>query len=102
MLVDLNVKEPRIRAALTSDPPDFRPVALNLEVATDGLRRLYVADENGSMYVFEQASTGAFALTKNADRRKLTGPNEVVTRGKHALVGSSSEPYLQLCATKYQ
>ena len=100
MLVDLNVKEPRIRAALTSDPPDFRPVALNLDIATDGVRRLYVADNDGSMYMFEQSSTGAFAPGKTADKRKLTGPKQVVTRGKRSLVGSPSEPYLQVCEMK--
>jgi arylesterase / paraoxonase len=100
MLVDLNAKEPRIRAALITDPPDFRPVALNLDVATDGVRRLYAVDDNGARYVFEQSTSGTFALTKNDDQRKLTAPNEVVTRGKRSLVGSSSEPYLQLCETK--
>jgi hypothetical protein len=100
MLVDLNAKEPRIRAALTSDPPEFRPVGVNLDVATDGVRRLYVADDNGARYVFEQSSSGTFALTREADQRKLTAPHEVVTRGKRSLVGSRSEPYLQLCETK--
>jgi hypothetical protein len=100
MLVDLNAKEPRIRAALNSDPPEFRPVALSLDVATDGVRRLYVVDDNGSRYVFEQSSSGTFGLTRNTDQRKLTAPRETVTRGKRTLVGSSSEPYLQLCETK--
>ena len=100
MLVDLNAKEPRVRAALTSDPPEFRPVALNLDVAPDGMRRLYVADDNGSMYEFEQSASGTFALVKKADEHKLARPNAVVTRGKRSLVGSSSEPYLQLCEAK--
>jgi hypothetical protein len=104
MLVDLNAKEPRVRAALTSDPRDFRPVALNLDVATDGVRRLFVADENGAMYEFEQSPGGTFTLTntlpKGVDQRKLTAPKEVVTKGKRSLVGSASEPYLQLCETQ--
>jgi hypothetical protein len=101
MLVDLNAKEPRVRAALTSDPPEFRPVALNLDVATDGARRLYVATDNGSMYEFEQSSSGTFTLVKTlgkeADQRKLTAPKQVATRGKRSLLGSSAEPYLQIC-----
>ena len=104
MLVDLNAPEPRVRAALNADPPDFRPVALNLEVANDGARRLFVTDDAGSMYVFEQSPTGAFTLVKtlakHADQRKLTERKEAVTRGKRSLVGSSSEPYLQLCETQ--
>ena len=45
MLVDLNAREPRVRAALLTEPPDFRPTALSLYVPAQGARRLFVVDE---------------------------------------------------------
>jgi arylesterase / paraoxonase len=81
MLVDLNAAEPRVRAALASDPPDFRPVALSLYVSPEGTRRLFVADAGASLHIFEQAPTGAFALLKSMRDPLIVNPTAVVGVG---------------------
>lgn len=102
MLVDLNAKEPRIRAALVTEPPEFRPDSLSLEIGQQGERRLLVTDVDGSTRTFEQSSTGAFALAQAAPgtSQGKHGAVNVVKQGKRSLVGSTREPYLQLCEAK--
>lgn len=84
MLVDLNAQEPRVRAALNSDPPDFRPLALSLYAPAQGARRLFVVDagkEAFSIQVFEQSSTGAFSLVKLVRDSRLVNPTALVAAG---------------------
>jgi sugar lactone lactonase YvrE len=84
MLVDLKAAEPHIRAALLSDPPDFRPVALSLYIPPRGARRLFVVDAGivtPAIQIFEQASTGAFALVKTISEPLLVNPTSIVATG---------------------
>jgi arylesterase/paraoxonase len=85
MLVDLNVAEPRVRAALNSDPPDFRPIGLNLYIPPQGARRLFVinrgAGGSSTIEIFEQTATGAFALSKTLRDPLLTSPTAIVAVG---------------------
>jgi hypothetical protein len=84
MLVDLNAKEPRVRAALNSDPPDFRPQALSLYAPAQGARRLFVVDAgkgSTSIQVLEQSTTGAFSLVKLVRDSRLVNPSAIVAAG---------------------
>jgi hypothetical protein len=84
MLIDMNAAEPHIRAALLSDPPDFRPIALSLYVPQHGARRLFVVDAGVSapaIHIFEQSSTGAFALVKTISDPLLVNPMSIVATG---------------------
>lgn len=97
MLVDLNVEEPRIRAALSTDPPDFRPVALSVYVPAEGPRRLFVVDIGGSpgaVQIFEQASTGAFTLVKTVRDALLTTPTAVVAVGAEQFYATADAAWL--------
>jgi len=64
MLMDLNVAEPRVRAALVTDPPDFQPGALSIDAPEQGPRRLFVVDHENEALVFEQSPSGAFEQVK--------------------------------------
>lgn len=106
MLVDLKSNEPRIRAALLTDPPDFRPVGLRLETAASGLRRLIVVDagiEKPALQIFEQSPTGAFSLIMTIhdaelvrEKKPLQG-DAVAVYGGRELISSLSEKKLMLC-----
>lgn len=85
MLLDLNVAEPRVRAALNSDPPDFRPIGLSLYVPPEGARRLFVINWHepgpGTVEIFEQTVTGAFVWLKTVSDPLLTSPLAIVAVG---------------------
>jgi hypothetical protein len=84
MLIDMNAAEPHIRAALLSDPPEFHPIALSLYAPQPGVRRLFVVDAGTSMsaiQIFEQSSTGAFALVKTISDPLLVNPTSIVATG---------------------
>ncbi len=81
MLVDLNAAEPRVRAALASDPPEFRPIALSLYVSPQGARRLFVVDAAGSVQVFEQSPAGAFAFLKTLNDPLLADTTAIAAVG---------------------
>ena len=96
MLVDLNAKEPRVRAALATDPADFRPIALSVYAPADGPRRLFVIDAGAStlaVQVFEQSSTGAFTLAKTLHDSRLTQPRAIVASGPDQFYVVSDEPW---------
>src|SRR5262249_22129974 len=84
MLMDLNASEPRIRAALLSDPPDFRPGALSLYAAAEGAKRLFVVDAGVALtaiQIFEQSASGAFALVKAIHDQRLLNPSSLAAVG---------------------
>src|SRR5262249_27512131 len=84
MLVDLNVAEPRVRAALLSDPPDLRPIALSLYVPAQGARRLFVIDAGAAgatIQIFEQLTSGDFRLVKSVSDALLLNPTAIVAVG---------------------
>jgi hypothetical protein len=83
MLMDLNVAEPRVRAALVTDPPDFQPEALNLEVADHSPRRLFVIDRQKVVQVFEQSPSGAFERVKTAHDPQSTNETFPVGGGPY-------------------
>jgi hypothetical protein len=91
MLVDLNAAEPRVRAALVSEPPDFRPTALALYVPKDGAPRLIVAGAE-TVYVFEQTSSGEFALVNTAKNPLLANPTAVTITGLDQFAVTSNPP----------
>ena len=96
MLVDLHAKEPRVRAALNSDPPDFRPLALSLYAPAQGARRLFVIDAgkpSPSVQVFEQSPTGAFSLSKLVRDSRLANPSAVVAAGPDQFYVLSERPW---------
>jgi len=85
MLMDLNTAEPRVRAALVTEPPDFQPVALSLWAPQHGPRRLFVADHGAgaqsAVQIFEQSPSGAFELVKTVRDVLLVNPNAIVPVG---------------------
>jgi hypothetical protein len=78
MLLDLRAVAPSVRAALNSDPPAFRPIAISLFAPEQGPRRLFVISgsdsESGapSVEIFEQTGTGAFASVETIHDTMLT------------------------------
>lgn len=84
MLLDLNVAEPGVRAALLTDPPNFQPVALSLYASEDGPRRLFVIDDTGApgtVRIFEQSPSGAFGLLKSVQDPLLGTPAAIAAAG---------------------
>ncbi|MFO1425785.1 MAG: beta-propeller fold lactonase family protein [Steroidobacteraceae bacterium] len=85
MLLDLNVPEPRPRAALANEPPQFRPHGMSLYRAGDGTQRLFVIShppgEAHRIEVFEQTSTGAFAPLRTLRDPLLVSPNAILAVG---------------------
>jgi hypothetical protein len=96
MLVDLNAKEPRVRAALASDPTSFRPLALSVYAPPEGARRLFVVDGGRgtlAIQVFEQSSTGAFTLVQTLHDSRLTNPSAIVASGPDQFYVVSKGPW---------
>jgi hypothetical protein len=85
MLVDLNAAEPHVRAALVSEPADFKPSGLSLYTKADGTKRLFVTsrDQLGkhSVEIFDQSATGAFAHVQTIRDAKLWSPTAIVAVG---------------------
>jgi hypothetical protein len=101
MLVDLNAKEPRVRAALSSDPQNFRPLALSVYAPAEGPRRLFVIDGGDrvlAVQVFEQSSTGAFTLVKTLHDSRLANPVAIVASGPDQFYLVSKGPWWRLGA----
>ena len=97
MLVDLNAKEPRIRAALVTDPPDFRPIALSLYAPVQGARRLFVVDSGtspASVQVFEQSAAGAFALVATIRDPLLDNATAIVAVGPDEFYATTDADWL--------
>lgn len=98
MLVDLNAKEPRVRAALSSDPQHFRPIALSLYAPDEGTRRLFVLDRGDgimAVQVFEQSATGAFTLVQTLHDSRLVNPTAIVASGPDQFYVVSRGPWWQ-------
>ena len=100
MLVDLNATEPRVRAALVTDPPEFRPVALSLFAPA---RRLFVVGSGSpaSIHLFEQASTGAFALVRSVSDPLLVNPTSVVAAGPNQFYATTDVGWRDPGATSW-
>jgi arylesterase/paraoxonase len=85
LLLDLNAREPRPRAALTSEPAAFRPHGMSLYRAGDGSQRLFVVShppgDGHRVEIFEQAATGAFAPVRSLRDPLLTAPNAILAVG---------------------
>jgi hypothetical protein len=98
MLVDLNAKEPRVRAALNSDPPDFRPLALSLYAPAQGARRLFVVDAgklSPAIEVLEQSATGTFSLVKLVRDSRLVNPSAILAAGPDQFYLVNRSPWWQ-------
>jgi hypothetical protein len=96
MLVDLNVKEPRVRAALATDPTNFRPLALSVYAPPEGARRLFVIDAGTgklAIQVFEQSPTGAFTLVQSLHDSRLAHPTAIVASGPNQFYVVSKGPW---------
>lgn len=76
-LVDLNVENPRPRAALASEPPNFRPKGISLFG-----NRLFAVDRHdddaSQIVIFEKTVTGAYALAEKPLRDALLTAPEAV------------------------
>jgi arylesterase / paraoxonase len=85
MLVDLNTAEPRVRAALTVEPPDFAPVGISLYTPSSGPKRLFVVNRatlgKHAIEIFEQSATGAFAPVETIRDRLMWSPTSIVAVG---------------------
>lgn len=85
MLIDLRSDEPRLRAALTVEPPDFRPQGMSLYTPRHGTRKLFVVSRPASgprrVEIFEQTSSGAFAPIKTVTHPLMTSPNAILGVG---------------------
>jgi arylesterase / paraoxonase len=86
MLLDLNASEPRPRAALAFDPPDFRPHGMSLLVRTDNPQRLFVINHPAAgghkIEVFERTETGAFTLIDTVEDPSFVRPNAIAAVGE--------------------
>jgi arylesterase/paraoxonase len=85
MLIDLNAAEPRVRAALSTEPQNFEPYGISLYVPESGPKRLFVVNRaklgEHSIEIFEQSVTGAFAPVESIRNRLLWSPNAIVAVG---------------------
>jgi hypothetical protein len=76
-LVDLNIREPRPRAALASEPTNFRPTGISLFGT-----RLFAVDRHddgaSQIMIFEKSVTGAYALAEKPMRDDLLTAPEAV------------------------
>jgi len=126
MLVDLNAKTPRVRAALATEPPNFRPLGVSVYAPAQGPRRLFVLDAGMgtfAVHVFEQSATGPFTLAETRHDSRLVNPRTILATGpdqfdivnqepwwrfasatnvsarygKRSLIGSSTDRKLMLC-----
>lgn len=103
MLMDLNVAEPSVRAALITDPPDFLPTALSLYTTAQGPRRLFVIDRETAVQIFAQSPSGAFELVKTIRDEQFVDLAEIAPVGAesfyvrirpHGLFGGSRSSVL--------
>jgi Arylesterase len=85
MLLDLNVAEPLVRAALVTDPQGFQPVGLSLFAPAQGPRRLLVIDrgtgKQSAVRIFEQSPSGVFELVKTVRDPLLRSPVAITAVG---------------------
>ncbi len=85
MLVDLNAAEPRVRAALATQPVHFSPTGLSLYAPVSGPKRLFVVNRaqlgKHSVEVFDQSATGAFTPAETVSDRLLWSPTAIVAVG---------------------
>jgi arylesterase/paraoxonase len=85
LLMDLNVENPRPRAALASQPEPFGPRGLSLWSPADGPRRLFVVNERAprdySVEIFEETETGAFAPIETIRDPLLVQPDSIAAIG---------------------
>jgi len=85
MLVDLNAAEPRPRAALVTEPPDFRPHGMSLYTPLNGSRKLFVishpADGSHRVEIFEQLASGLFSHAKTVSHPLMSSPNAILAVG---------------------
>ena len=103
MLMDLNVAEPHVRAALITDPPDFLPTALSLYAPVQGPRRLFVIDRESAVQIFEQSPSGVFEHVKTVRDERFADLAEIAPAGPesfyvrirpHGLFGGSRSSVL--------
>ena len=85
MLLDMNLPEPRPRAALTTQAADFRPQGMSLYVPAEGPRRLFVInrlrDGEHAVEIFEESVTGAFAPVETIRDPLLSHANAIAAIG---------------------
>jgi len=86
MLVDLNAAELRPRAALATDPPQFRPHGMSLWIPQDGGPQVlfvisHLSGNGHSIEIFEQNATGAFAPVQTIRDALLVRPNAILAVG---------------------
>lgn len=87
MLLDLEAARPAVRAALATEPPDFRPHGMSLyrPLAGEGRPRLFVIShprgEEHTVEIFEQSETGAFVPVETVRDPLLAAPNAIFAVG---------------------
>ena len=85
MLVDLNVAEPHVRAALSTEPERFSPSGLSLYTPATGAKRLFVTSRtqlgNHAVVIFDQSPTGAFTPVETIRDTLLWSPTAIVAVG---------------------
>jgi hypothetical protein len=103
MLVDLNAKAPRVRAALATDPPNFRPLGLSVYAPAQGPRRLFVLDAGSgtfAVHVFEQSATGAFTLMETRHDTRLVNARTIVASGPDQFEIVEKEPWWRFASSE--
>ncbi len=85
MLLDLSSAAPRPRAALSFDPPDFRPHGLSLYQPPDAAARLFAishpaADEH-RVELFEQTPGGSYSPLATIEDPLFHHPNAIAALG---------------------
>jgi arylesterase/paraoxonase len=98
MLLDLNLAEPVPRAALTYDPPGFRPHGLSLFEREGEPARLFgishPADGGHSVELFEREPYGAFVPRQSVRDPLFVHPNAIAAVGARQfyLANDTSQP----------
>lgn len=85
LLLDLNLAEPAPRAAMSYDPPGFRPHGLSLLTRAGAAARLFAvshpADGTHTVEIAEQDANGAFVPRRTVRDPAFVHPNAVAATG---------------------
>lgn len=88
MLLDLNQPEPAPRAAMTFDPPDFRPHGLSLLASGPGPARLFaishLPDGRHVVEIAEEGPSGGFFPKETVRDPAFIHPNAIAATGPRA------------------
>jgi arylesterase/paraoxonase len=97
MLMDLNLAEPAVRAAMRFDPANFRPQGLSLLRREGQPARLFVTSHPGAgtpaVEIAEQSADGGFVPVATIRDPAFTSPNAIAAAGPGQFYLVNDGPY---------